>query len=85
MKFVRAIVLKPEWKQKMKDSQILAKWKAEVEVYEIREAVLDYAAKELTWLAEAGDPITGIEPTGVDLVWVSALNIRPKHSDLHSS
>jgi hypothetical protein len=62
---------KPEWKQKMTDPNITAKWKAESAAAGLREEVFEYGMKELaSWIAKAGDADAGIEPTGVDFVWV---------------
>jgi hypothetical protein len=36
----------------------------------IRRNVFKYAIDELSWLAEVGDSENGVEPTGIDLVWV---------------
>ena len=73
MKFIQAVLNKPDWRMKLTDSKIVSKWKVEAESYEIRTEVFDYAIKELGWLANACDKSTGIEPTGVDFVWVSSL------------
>jgi hypothetical protein len=61
---------KPEWRRKLIDPGIVAKWKAESAAATLREPIFDYAIKELNWLSQAGDTETGIEPTGVDFVWV---------------
>jgi hypothetical protein len=61
---------KPEWSRKMTDPNIITKWKAESAATGLREPIFEYAMKELAWLAKAGDADTGIEPTGVDFVWV---------------
>jgi hypothetical protein len=68
--FIQAVMKKPEWKRKLADHDIIAKWKKESAGMELREPVFEYAIKELTWLSNAGDAETGIEPTGVDFVWV---------------
>jgi hypothetical protein len=65
------VVAKPEWKSKIKDAEIIAKWKAESNELGVREEVFEYAIKELEWLTKVGDPTAGIEPTGVEFVWVS--------------
>jgi hypothetical protein len=70
--FIQAVMNKPEWRRKLKDPSITARWKKEAEECEVREPVFEYAMKELEWHAEDGDPATGIEPTGVDMVWVCA-------------
>lgn len=54
----------------MKDPEIIAKWKSESEPSGVREEVFNYALQELNWLTTVGDPETGIEPSGVDMVWV---------------
>ena len=70
LKFEQAVMNKPDWKEKINDKEIVAKWKKEASEQEVREEVFDYAIQELKWLSTLGDVVTGIEPTGVDLVWV---------------
>ncbi len=57
----------------MDDDEIWKKWVDETRVQDprFRDEMFDYARKELKWLAQSRDAETGIEPTGVDLVWVS--------------
>ncbi len=57
----------------MDDDEIWKKWTSETREQEprFRDEMFDYAKKELKWLAQSRDVETGIEPTGVDLVWVS--------------
>ena len=69
--FIQAVLDKPEWRRKLSVPEIVSKWRAEAETYELRPEVFDYAIQELGWLANAGDDTVGIEPTGVDFVWVS--------------
>jgi hypothetical protein len=73
LKFMQAVMEKPEWRRKMNEEEIIEKWKVEATEYEIRPQVFNYALKELEYLAEVGDPELGVEPTGVDLVWVSVI------------
>lgn len=70
LKFEQAVMNKPDWKGKINDPSILVKWKEESSQFEIRPPVFDYAISELRWLACLGDSEKGIEPSGVDLVWV---------------
>jgi len=71
MKFIQAVLNKPEWKRKLANPEIVSRWQAEAESDQVRAEVFDYAIDELTWLANACDDSTGIEPTGVDFVWRS--------------
>jgi len=71
MKFIQAVLNKSEWRKKLTDPEIVSRWEAEAESYHVRAEVFDYAIEELNWLANAYDDSTGIEPTGVDFVWVS--------------
>jgi hypothetical protein len=70
MKVIQYIMTKPQWRQKLNKPEIIAKWKAEAADWDVRSEVFEYSLKELSWLAAAGDPISGIEPSGVDFVWV---------------
>jgi hypothetical protein len=61
---------KSDWKNELKGSKTSAVLKEDAEKYEIRDPVFEYAIKELEWHAQHSDPATGIESTGVDMVWV---------------
>ena len=61
---------KPDWRRKITEKEIIAKWRGETGD-DLRDEVFKYAIDELGFLAEYGNPEVGVEPTGVDLVWVS--------------
>jgi hypothetical protein len=63
---------KPQWRSKMKDEVIWAKWREEAKTQDkrFRDEMFAYAQAELEWFAAQHDEKTGIEPSGVDLVWV---------------
>lgn len=67
---MRSVLAKPDWRRKILDPQIVAKWKVETNDT-LRSEVFDYAMKEMEFLLELCDDKTGIQPSGVDLVWVS--------------
>jgi len=71
MKFIQAVLNKPDWKRKLNSSEIVSKWRVETKDYQLRKEVFDYAIEELKWLASVSDDASGIEPTGVDFVWRS--------------
>ena len=70
---------KPDWRRKLKDPDILAKWSEEAKVEGLRQEVFEYAINELSWHAESFDPVTGIGSSGVDLDWVSIRSISLQH------
>jgi hypothetical protein len=69
---IQAILEKPDWRKKLDDPAIVTKWKEEAKQQQdrFRDEMFDYALKELKWCSSAYDEKTGIQPSGVDMVWV---------------
>ncbi|MGP3987117.1 DUF4246 domain-containing protein [Streptomyces sp. 3N207] len=62
---------KPDWFAKMKDSEIVARWRQEAADQGMTEAQIRYVLAELAHYAELRDGRTGIEVSAVDGVWQS--------------
>jgi hypothetical protein len=71
MQFMQNILDKPNWYNKIVDETIVTKWQAEAKEQNIRDEVVEYAIDELIHYAANRDAASGIEPAGVDMVWVS--------------
>jgi hypothetical protein len=62
---------KPEWFEKMKDPEIVARWTREAVAQGLTEAQVRYVLAELVHYAALRDGRTGIEVSAVDGVWQS--------------
>jgi hypothetical protein len=75
MKVIQAIISKPQWSQKINNECVVAKWQEEsMDQLDVRKEVFEYAVKEMQLLAGQVDSETGVQPSGVDLVWVRIFN-----------
>ncbi|KAJ1953524.1 hypothetical protein EC988_002945 [Linderina pennispora] len=66
-----AIRAKPNWTVKMQDDKIRQKWAAEAKNQGLTDLEIKYVLEELDYYAKLRDPETGIEVSGVDMVWAS--------------
>lgn len=62
---------KPDWFDKMKDAEIVARWTREAARQGLTEAQIRYVLDELAYYAVLRDGRTGIEVSAVDGVWHS--------------
>ncbi|KAJ1944901.1 hypothetical protein FBU59_002468 [Linderina macrospora] len=66
-----AIRAKPDWTTKMHDAEIRQKWTAEAKDQGLTDLEIKYVLEELEYYAKLRDPETGVEISGVDMVWSS--------------
>lgn len=63
---------KRDWHRKILEPEIVAKWKEESK-RDLREELFEYSMKELAFIRDLREVDTGIEPSGVEMVWVNFL------------